>query len=81
MNTEVVCGLRGVLDPTPEYAVAQPKLFPFAGRDYGDEWCNDQRGKIYVCPECKKERQEWLKVHTAESGTQGRGGRVDSPVP
>ncbi len=63
MSTEVVCGLTGVIDPTIDYADTRPRLFPFAGIDYGPDMYSKERGMIYICPACVQAHNKWLKEH------------------
>jgi hypothetical protein len=63
MRTEVVHGLAGVIDPTPAYAEARPRLFPHAGIDYGPDMYRKDRGMIYVCSACIQARTKWAKEH------------------
>ena len=61
MRTEVVHNCTALIDHTPEYFEAKKKLFPNAGIEYGQDLYGNKRGKIYVCDECEKARDEWSK--------------------
>lgn len=59
MNTQEVNGLAGHISFLPEYYEAKEKLFPNGGIEYGPNLYSQERGLIYVCPDCKGARDAW----------------------
>ena len=61
MRTEVIRDWGGCVLPTFPYAEARQKLFPHAYPDQLPSPWPWKRERIYICPDCIRAREEWIK--------------------
>ena len=60
MDTVVVNRLEGTINFSPQYFDAKERDFPNCGIEYSKDLYGRERGKIFVCPACEKNRKNWL---------------------
>src|ERR1700704_5101350 len=61
MKPVTVAGWGGCVLPTVPYSEARNKSFPNAGRDYLPSPWPWKRERVYVCDDCIRARDEWIK--------------------
>lgn len=59
METILVPGLAGPIDPTEQYSKAAERYFPNHGIIYGSASYSRRVGRIYVCPKCITASRIW----------------------